>query len=199
MLNKKINELTYVAFDFETTGLYPDKDKIIEIGAVKFDLCGAEYRFSGLINPGVGIPEAASAVNGISDDMVADKPSIDVILPDFIEFIKDSVLVAHNIGFDAAFLRQSISDCGWLVPELPLVDTLALSRRHLRGYQRYTLESLAMNLGINLENAHRAEDDAAACMEVFLVCLQKVGGSSTRTLRDYLKLSGHPLKTLSKK
>ena len=175
---------------FETTGLYPDKDHIIEIGAVKFNLKGEEFRFSGLINPGVSIPQGASAVNGIYDEMVADKPGIDEILPGFLTFIDDSVLVAHNIGFDASFLVQAALRTGSDVPDLICLDTILLAKNYFKGLFSYSLENVTKALGIKIENAHRAEDDAAACMQLFMECIKKVPDYNYLELKGLLKHSG---------
>ncbi|HAK47389.1 MAG TPA: DNA polymerase III subunit epsilon [Spirochaeta sp.] len=196
MLNKPLSSLSFTAFDFETTGLYPDKDRIIEIGAVKFDLKGDEYRFSGLINPGVSIPSGASAVNNIYDKDVADKPPIEEIMPAFINFVDDSVLIAHNIGFDASFLMQTNERLGLKTPDLICLDTILLAKQYFKGLYSYSLENISKAIGINIENAHRAEDDAEACMKLFLKCLKKIPDYSYLELKGLLKHSGLRKKTL---
>ncbi len=196
MLNKPLSSIFFTAFDFETTGLYPEKDRIIEIGAVKFNLDGEEYRFSGLINPGMNIPEQASAVNGIYDSMVENKPEIGSILPDFADFINDTVLVAHNIGFDASFLTYTAAREGFKLPDLVCLDTIQLAKKYFSGHYSYSLENISKALGISIENAHRAEDDAEACMKLFRKCLDKIEDYQYLELRGLLKKSGIRKKSL---
>ena len=196
MLNSPLSSLYFTVFDLETTGLYPDRDRIIEIGAVKFNLAGEEYRFSGLINPGIEIPQAASNVNGIDDSMVADKPAIEEILPDFVSFIDNTVLIAHNIGFDASFLMSNIERLNIPVNDLICLDTIILAKKFFKGLYSYSLGNIVKNLGIELENAHRAEDDAVACMNLFTECLKKIPDHKYIELKELLKKSGMRKKTL---
>ncbi|MDC7227490.1 MAG: 3'-5' exonuclease [Spirochaetales bacterium] len=196
MLNRPLSSIQFTVFDFETTGLYPDKDRIIEIGAVKFSLGGDEFRFSGLINPERPIPEGASAVNHIYDKDVEDKPVTADIMPAFTEFIDDSVLVAHNIGFDASFLVQTNERLGIETPDLICLDTIPLAKRYFKGLYSYSLENIANTIGIDIENAHRAEDDAVACKELFMRCLEKIPDYTYLELKGLLKHSGIRKKSL---
>lgn len=100
--------MKFIAFDLETTGFIPGVDKIVEIGAVKFVNDQVESVYSTLVCPGIPIPKAATEVNGITDDMVVDKPTIDTLLDSFAEFCEDNVIVAHNAGFDVPFLSAEI-------------------------------------------------------------------------------------------
>ncbi|MDR1220331.1 MAG: 3'-5' exonuclease [Treponema sp.] len=193
----------FAAFDLETTGLDPKKDRIVEIGAVKFDKSGVISRFSILINPGVPMPSGASAVNNITDDMLKDKPSLDAVFPDFLRFINDAVVVAHNAPFDCGFINeglksryktvakaenegtglfldeesQSTQVVSWAppFPALPnrTVDTIVFAKEAFPNMYKYNLQDLAASLAINAKDAHRAEDDARVCMEIFLRCIQR--------------------------
>jgi DNA polymerase-3 subunit epsilon len=165
----------FVAFDLETTGLDPRLDKIVEIGAVKFDRSGIIARFSTLINPGIPMPPEAGKVNNITDEMLAKKPSLDDVLPDFIHFIRGAILAAHNAAFDCGFINEKLRE--WQTspfPSLPnrVVDTLAVSREKFPGLGSYSLQKLAAELGIPSRDAHRAEDDARLCMEILLRCVE---------------------------
>jgi len=159
----------FVAFDLETTGLDPKFDKIVEIGAVKFDRMGIIARFSTLINPGIPMPEEAGRVNKISDDMLRGKPSLDEALPDFLRFTGGTVLAAHNAPFDCGFINAKLKTP---LPN-PIADTLIFSREVFRGLQSYSLQNLAAELRIPARDAHRAEDDARLCMEILVRCLGK--------------------------
>jgi len=157
----------FTAFDLETSGLYPNLDQIVEIGAIKFDNKGVIARFSTLLNPGISMPAAAERVNHISDEMLRGKPSLDEILPDFIGFIGDTVLMAHNAPFDCGFLKEKIKE----QLQNPVIDTLVLSRECFPGLKSYSLQNLALNFMFPALDAHRAEDDARLCMEIFLQCV----------------------------
>ena len=196
--HQPLEQLYFTAIDFETTGLYPDRDRIIEIGAVKFNLRGDEYRFSGLINPGIPIPEKASSVNGIFDHMVVEMPILQNVIHDFIGFIEGTVLVAHNIGFDAAFLTGSAGRMSISLPDLPCIDTVFLAKKFFKGLYSYSLGNIAKELKLKIENAHRAEDDADACRKIFTACLKKIPDYNNINLKDFYKLSGHSPKSLRK-
>ena len=164
----------FVAFDIETTGLDPHLNEIVEIGAVKFDKMGLIARFSSLINPGIPMPKEAEKVNNISDEMLRGKPSLNKVFPDFLFFIQNAVLLAHNAPFDCGFINEKLKkspDSPFQSLPNPIIDTLAFSREMLPGFQSYSLQNLARSLGIQAKNAHRAEDDAALCMELYLRCI----------------------------
>lgn len=174
-------DLVFVAFDLETTGLSPQLDLIVEIGAVKY-IDGREVaKYGVLVNPGRPMPPGASAVNGITDDMLADKPAITEVLPEFLAFIKDAVLVAHNATFDLGFIRSAMARQG--LGQLPndFVDTRIMAQKAFPGRPNYKLQSMAVDLGVKALEAHRAEDDARVCLEVFLACLKQLnpGGQTS--------------------
>jgi len=157
----------FVAFDVETTGLDSRADKIVEIAAVKFDNRGIIARFSTLINPGIPMPAEATRVNNINDDMLAGKPSLNEVLPDFLHFIKGAVLSAHNAPFDCGFINKNLNTG----LDNRIADTLVLSRELFPGLRSYSLQNLAAALELSTQNAHRAEDDAILCMEILMRCI----------------------------
>lgn len=174
-------DLVIVAFDLETTGLSPQLDRIVEIGAVKC-IDGREVaKFGILVNPEMSMPPGASAVNGITDAMLAGQPTIREVLPDFLRFVGDGVLVAHNAAFDLGFIRSAMGRLG--LGQLPndFVDTQVMARKAYPGRPNYKLQSLALDLGVRALEAHRAEDDARVCLEVFQACLKKLnpGGQTS--------------------
>lgn len=158
---------TFVVFDLETTGFSSVKDKIIEIGAVKVENGKITDKFSTFVNPKIPIPFEITQLTGITDQMVIDAPGIETVLSEFLEFIGDSVLVAHNAGFDMGFLEQN---CRYqeLVPDFTSVDTVAMARILLPTLSKHTLDTVAKSLNISLENHHRAVDDAGATAEIFV-------------------------------
>ncbi len=168
-INEKGQSLsdTYVVFDLETTGFSSVKDKIIEIGAVKVVEGRITERFSTFVNPKRPIPFEITQLTGISDQMVMDAPDIESVLPDFMEFVGDAVLVAHNAGFDVGFIEQNLRYQD-IVPDFTSVDTVAMARILLPTLSKFKLNIVANALHISLENHHRAVDDAGATAEIFV-------------------------------
>lgn len=164
----------YVVFDIETTGLSPQYDKITEIGAVYIENGQITNSFSELVNPERSIPRKIVSLTGISPEMVKDKPTIETVLPKFFEFCKGAILVAHNASFDTSFVFKAADDMG-LDRKFPYIDTLALARVVLPELRRHRLDTLTKYFNVELENHHRAHDDALATAEVFLCLLQKAG------------------------
>ncbi len=183
-LDLPISALQFTAFDFETTGLYPDKDRIIEIGAVKFTLQEEGTRFSTLIDPSIPVPPAATKINGITDDMLRGKPKIHEVLPHFSSFIGDSVLVAHNASFDMGFLRFWLSSCNLKPIENHAIDTVEFAKQTVSGMKKYSLSYLCSVLELPVSSSHRALDDAQACRELFLYCSSLLPDKDTRTLKQ---------------
>ena len=164
---------SFVAFDLETTGLDPVNDQIVEIGAIKFDRRGPIARFSVLVNPGIPMPAEAVKVNNITDEMLAGKDGIEKVLPDFLQFIDGSTVIAHNAPFDCGFINEKLKIIRAPYPSLPnpVIDTLAFSREKFPALKSHSLQNLAAALNISARDAHRAEDDARLCMELFKYCL----------------------------
>ena len=157
----------FIAFDTETTGLDPALGKIVEIGAVKFDRRGIVARYNVLINPEMPMPEEAGKVNGITDEMLKDKPLIAAVFPDFFDFIGMGVLVAHNAPFDINYVNAELKRVGKLPLTNKVVDTRIFAKEVFPGLSSYALQDLAVQFGITALEAHRAEDDARVCMELF--------------------------------
>ena len=159
---------TFVAFDFETTGLDPETDKIIEIGAAKIVDGKVTELFSALIDPGRPLGENIVQLTGISNEMLVGKPKIEDVMPDFYKFTRGSVLVGHNIaGFDMKFLQKSAVDCGYWF-ENEILDTLLFAREHLTGVPNYKLNTVAEFLHVELESHHRATDDAICSGDIMI-------------------------------
>ena len=157
----------FIAFDTETTGLDPASGRIVEIGAVKFDRCGVIARYNVLINPEMPMPEEAGKVNGITDAMLKDKPVIADVFPDFFDFIGTGVLVAHNAPFDINYVNAELKRIGKPPLANKAVDTRIFAKEVFPGLSSYALQDLAVQFGITALEAHRAEDDARVCMELF--------------------------------
>ena len=159
---------TFVVFDIETTGLSKETESITEIGAVKVVDGKIIDHFSTFVNPERPIPTEITKLTGITNEMVADAPVITEILPKFLEFCQDAVLVAHNANFDTGFIRLNAErKCGIEVKNTVL-DTLELSRALLPELKKHKLDIICEQLGVSLEGHHRAVNDAEATAEVFL-------------------------------
>lgn len=178
---KEIYQRDFVVFDIETTGLSKYKDKITEIGAVRIRNLQISETFSQLVNPMVFIPEKIQELTGITNDMVKDKPAIDTVLFDFLNFSKDAVLVAHNADFDIGFIRNEAKRLG-LKSDFTYIDTLNLSRAILDNLKTHKLDKVSKELNISLENHHRALDDATATAKIFL----KLYGNLDQSIRKDL-------------
>lgn len=157
----------YVVFDIETTGLNPKFCKIIEIGAVKIKNGEVADRFSKFINPEMPIPYNITKLTSITDDMVKDADIYEVVLPEFLDFIGDSVVVAHNASFDTSFIKKYANDLGLSFTNT-IVDTVTIGRILCPELAKFTLDRLCKHLGISLENHHRAVDDAEATAKMFM-------------------------------
>ena len=174
-LNEKGQSLddTYVVFDLETTGFSPKNDSIIEIGAVKIKNGVIIDNFSEFVNPRRAIPYKITELTGITEDMVRDAQSIHDVLPRFIDFIGDSVVVAHNASFDCSFIAKNCNDMG-LEFSPTVVDTVQVCRFLYPELKSVKLNIVAKYLGVKLESHHRAVDDAKATADILLECIKKI-------------------------
>lgn len=163
-----VAEVVFTAFDTETTGFSPQNDRLVEIGAVRFRGNGEILAATNwLINPGRPIPRPASEVNGITDDRVAGAPGFCEVWPLFVAFCSDSVLLAHNAKFDVAFLLAELKRAHLEPPALVVGDTLPLFRAWFPRERSYSLEPLALSLGVQGDTYHRAEADAFHLIHIF--------------------------------
>ena len=174
---------TYIVFDIETTGFSSIRDRIIEIGAVKVVNGEIVDRFSTFVNPERPIPFEITSLTGITDEMVMGAPNIGTVLPQFLEFVGDGVLVAHNAGFDVGFVEQNCREHG-LNDRFVYVDTVALARVLLPTLSKYKLNIVAKALNISLENHHRAVDDAGATAEIFVKFVEMLKKDHITTLKE---------------
>lgn len=185
--------MRFIAFDLETTGTVPGVDQIVEIGAVRFNNGIVESVFSTLVDPLRSIPPGASAVNGISDDMVKGKPTIDTLLHSFAEFCEDMIMVAHNAPFDAQFLTADIKKHESTAPRGVILDTLPISRKVFPGIPNYKLGTLVQHLKIPSTGFHRAEEDATYCGHIFIELVKRISiGGKPPQLENLIALTGKP-------
>ena len=157
----------FVVFDIETTGFSALTCKIIEIGAVKVEKGQITDRFSTFVNPEVPIPFRIEQLTSINDSMVLDAPTIEDVLPKFLEFCEGCVMVAHNADFDMSFIIENCKRQG-IPDDFTYVDTVGMARFLLPALNRFKLDTVAKAVGVSLDHHHRAVDDAACTAEIFV-------------------------------
>ena len=187
----------YVVFDLETTGFSPVKNHIIEIGAVKIQNGKITDRFSTFVNPREPIPYKIQQLTSIRDEDVLDAPVIEDVLPQFLEFCKGCVMVAHNASFDMSFITENCKRLN-LTHEETVVDTVGVARILLPGQAKHTLDACAKTLGISLENHHRAVDDAEATAEIFEKFLPMLRAAGANKLADINAMGEDNVDTVKK-
>lgn len=172
----------YAALDVETTGLDPWRDRVIEIGVVRFsfDSEGAlveEDTWNSLINPGIAIPESATAIHGITDLDISSSPFFREIASGLATLLGGRVMVAHNAPFDAGFIREEFSRLSREAPVWEMADSLVLLRQAFPNLLSYNLGKAAFILGIDSASFHRALDDARTCMHIFVQSARRLSGA----------------------
>ena len=178
----------YCVLDIETTGLSYRSEMITEIGAIKIKNGQIIDEFSCFVNPEKPIPYEVIQVTHITDDMVRNAKTIEEVLPEFIKFCGDDVLVAHNANFDMGFLRYQANKLG-LKFDNTYIDTLSLAKDLFPEYTKYKLGIIATNLRIKVEVAHRALDDVKTLIKVFEVMLKILKDQGVEKLNDIDALS----------
>lgn len=180
---RDLADVAFTVVDLETTGATPGFAKITEIGAVRLESGREVDTFSSLVNPGVRIPEMITGITGIDDATVADAPPIDVVLPRFVGFAADSVLVAHNAQFDLSFLDYELGRLQRRTFPRPALDTLRLARK-LCPQQRCSLNALSYRFDTKVKPVHRALQDAQATAELLLLFLSWLQEQGMSTLEE---------------
>ncbi|MFZ4772708.1 MAG: putative quorum-sensing-regulated virulence factor [Chlamydiia bacterium] len=159
-----------IFYDTETTGVRPDKDRVIEIAAFDVTL---NKTFCSFVNPGISIPPEASAISHITDDMVKDAPTFHEVGKQFDAFCEgDVILVAHNNdAFDKIFLQEEYKRAGLTLPDYRYIDSLKWARKYRRDLPRHGLQYLREAYGIEANQAHRALDDVLVLARIFLMMI----------------------------
>ena len=176
-------DTTYCVLDLETTGLSFRTEKITEVGIMKIKNGEVLDEFSCFVNPEKPIPQRVVEVTNITDDMVKDAETIDKVFPKILEFVGDSVLVAHNADFDIGFLKYNAKQLGYSL-ENTYIDTLRLSKDLFPDFKKYKLGIIADNLGIKVEVAHRALDDVDTTVKVFNVMINMLKEKGAKKIED---------------
>lgn len=182
--------MDFVAFDLETTGIQPDTDAIVEVGAVKFVNGLPTDAFSKLVNPMREIPADAIAVHGITNEEVRGQPAIRDVLVDLADYCGDLPLVAHNARFDFKFLENAVKREKTRAPTGVVLDTHALSKKVFPGMVNYRLETLTRHFDFPNTVFHRACEDAEYCGKIFLRILETLEKNRLSTsVKALLELS----------
>ena len=177
----------FVVFDIETTGFSPVSNRIIEIGAVKVVNGEIADKFSTFVNPQVPIPFHIEKLTSINDSMVMDAPVIEEVLPRFMEFCGDAVMVAHNAFFDMSFIKENVMR-QQLNKTFTYADTLGIARVLFPNQAKHTLDAVCKTMGVSLENHHRAVDDAGATAEIFvkmIALLKEQGVENLKQINEW--------------
>jgi len=177
-----LDEIPFVAFDTETTGL-GIRDRLVELGAVRFRGHVVEAEWTALVDPGVPIPELATRVHGIRDADVGGAPPAAVVLPGFLSFIEGAALVAHNAPFDVRVLSRELLRAGLGLPDNPVLDTCAISRRLRVAVPNHRLGTLATVFGVRQRRAHRALADAHVAKDLLRAYLRELGAPAEALVR----------------
>jgi len=188
-LGVPLSETTFCIVDVETTGGSALDGAITEIGAVK--LRGGEClgTLQTLVNPGMAIPSEITVLTGITEAMVLPAPRMDEVLPSFLEFLGDAVLVGHNVRYDIGFLNAALARAGRPRLASQVVDTCSLARRLVRDeVPNCRLGTLAAQLRLGHKPTHRALDDALATGDLLHVLLERAGSLGVLGLDDLLQL-----------
>ena len=190
VLQEKWTDYPIIAIDTETSGQYPLKDDICEIAAVKSIGGKVIETFQTLVKPRETMSEFIIGIHGITNDMVKDAPHVSEVLPDFLDFIKEGVVVGHHSPFDLGFLSYDLEKYGLPIPTDPAMCSSLISRNTINDTPNHKLQTLIKHLGIDGGQAHRALDDAKACLDLTFHCLKK---KKVQTFNDVFSIQGSPL------
>ena len=182
--------VTFCVLDLETTGGSPADSAITEIGACKVQMGEVVGSFHTLVNPGQPVPAFVRLLTGISDDLLIEAPDIEAVLPSLWEFLKGTVLVAHNARFDIGFLNAALERAAYGRLENRVVDTAILARKILAGeVPNHKLSTLARHLRCAHQPNHRAYTDVLATIDVLHHLIERVAGFGVTTLEDLAAMS----------
>jgi DNA polymerase III epsilon subunit family exonuclease len=194
-LDFPLARVEFVVVDVETTGTRVGAARLTEVGAVRVRAGHRVETFERLVDPGLPVPSAVTRLTGISAAMLQGAPPFARIAVEWLDFLGNGVLVAHNAPFDCSFLNQELIRCGEAPPANPVLCSVRLARRLLPDLRSHSLDSLARHLGLRFRQRHRALGDAEVTAQVLLVLLQRAADRGLTTLGDLQKLVGSPVST----
>ena len=181
--SRLLRDLDFVVVDVEATGAKTPPNRLIELGAFRIRGGRIVDKFLSLVNPEIPIPRFVASLTGISNDMVKQAPMFAELAPQWLDFVSDSVLVAHNAPFDTSFLNHEISRVypGHRMRN-PHLCTVMLSRRALPELTNHRLDTIASHFSIPIVSRHRAGSDALATAEIFILLLNEL--EETHGIKD---------------
>jgi DNA polymerase III subunit epsilon len=185
-----LKNITFISFDTETSGKYAIESEICEIAAVKWRDGAVIDTYQTLIKPKVPMGEVVIKIHGITNEMVAQAPRISEVIGDFHKFIQDGTMIAHHAAFDMGFLSVAFEDAKLPLPSQPVICSSRLSRVVITDSPNHKLQTLIPHLGLKQGTAHRALDDAQACLELALVCFER---GNLNTLEEVFDRQGGAL------
>lgn len=177
-------EYPLVAFDTETSGAYPVGSDIVEFGAVKWFEGREVDRLQILIKPREPMGDFVIGIHGITNEMVEKSPSMKDVAGRIHDFLRDSIGLAHHAPFDMGFIAFDFERYGLALPSTPVFCTSLLSRALIHETENHKLQTLVKHFGIDGGAAHRAADDANACLQVGLKCLEKLGPCTIQAVQE---------------
>ncbi|UCD64951.1 MAG: WYL domain-containing protein [Candidatus Zixiibacteriota bacterium] len=179
---------TFVAFDTETTGMWAPVNRIVELGAVKFNLAdGRLGTYQSLVDPERAIPADVIEIHGITNEMVAGAPRIKTVLEEFASFCgKESIMIAHNAPFDISFMGSEMKRAGLDFTDNPILDTVDIYHRVFPGLESYSLLNIVRHFDVAVTQEHRALADAVLVHRLFEMAAKKFPPVSNRS--DFLRL-----------
>lgn len=195
-MDKKIDDVHFLIFDVETTGLQPRSgDRIVEIAALRYKSGRIYDSFSSLINPQREISPGAYEVNHISQGMLDGAPTAQEVLPKFLEFIEGSCLAGYNVSFDVGFLENELMFLGKnLSSDIAIVDVIRMARSLIPNVEKYGLASISRHLGLNSFQEHRALSDTRLTAQVFSQLISKLKSRGIDNFLQFYNLFGINLK-----
>lgn len=167
-----ISTRDFTAIDIETTGLSPEYDEIIELAAVRYRDGKASDSFQSLVKPLNPIDDFIEQLTGITNQMLGTAPNIEDILPSFIAFLSDDILVGHNINFDINFIYDFCCNVGIDPIRNDFIDTMRIARRLYKDWPNHKLDTMASELGLSARCLHRGTTDAAISADCYLAMIQ---------------------------
>ncbi|CAH1197124.1 3'-5' exonuclease DinG [Paenibacillus allorhizoplanae] len=178
----KIDVMKFAVLDFETTGSQPG-DEIIQVGLVIIDQFEITDRYTSLVNPGISIPSSITTLTGITNEMVADAPSLDQVMSDMFPLLFDCVLVAHQAAFDLSFLQRGLTRTGYPPFSGRVLDTMDMLRILFPSISSLQLSMVAALFGIDHERPHQADSDAEVTALIWIHCLDRLLGLPLLTVQ----------------
>jgi len=172
----------FAVIDVETTGLDPERERICEAGAIRFEDCRETGRYHSLVRPDRPVPDEAIALHGINNDMLRDAPPFARIAADLRRFLAGTILVAQNAEFDVSFLDAEFLRAGMTRLTNKAIDTIALARRVLPNLGSYNLDRLAREFKVEVRERHRSLGDCEVTAGIFWKCVEALRPADDKAL-----------------